>query len=587
MEDEKCEKQTPTQFRCKQIIPGVSSNESSSAAIQIVNTDKKEDHVSIFASPTPEKPERSSKLEVITSFVRKNLVGSFQDEDVVGQSAVSHENTHLISDEDLSVSNFSEQSSHVLSTSLKDKAIELPEKYKPLVNLFNRMESSIRLLHLRKKLPTFQNIRTQVEVLTKRKFLCSHLAQMKYVFSEAIQIEKILMHDEKSLCMNPDLKISLLLDVVECTHPEQSMSMALCQAFHERLVDFFNKHTEDTDIPEAMLPEPFNLTNPSLLLKRLPDESSSELPRTTFVDLESLSSASHFPSSFQRQFSQKVIMPETQTSQLLSATASMESMISDDKAKGNRESPQKQDRSSSVLTHKASVEVISTPNRYLVSHHSESTPAKGNSSLHDVMTDTPAQQTPKRPMPTPHDKMVIENENTAAEFRLTSSARRSLIYSPSKTEGSMIAPVVFMAERNKAIQYSSHQAGREISGSLVNPCVVHDVVPGTIEDHEVDQMGRRKRQETLACLPDIFDTICIISRSTDCSLITKQELVHKILSNNLEIEETREVEEQLELLEELVPDWICKKAVSSGDLLYCIKQTSDPKSVRARLIEAV
>ncbi|KAG1355195.1 putative CDT1-like protein a, chloroplastic [Cocos nucifera] len=161
MEDKNCEKQTPIQFRCKQIIPGVSLNESSSAAIQIVNADGKEDHVSIFASPTPEKPERSNKSEVITSFVRKNLVGSFQDEDVIGQSAVGHENTHLISDEDSSVSNFSERSTHVLSTSLKDKAVELPEKYKALVDLFNRMESSTRLLHLRKKLPTFQNIRTQ------------------------------------------------------------------------------------------------------------------------------------------------------------------------------------------------------------------------------------------------------------------------------------------------------------------------------------------------------------------------------------------------------------------------------------------
>lgn len=228
-----------------------------------------------------------------------------------------------------------------------------------------------------------------------------------------------------------------------------------------------------------MLPEPFSPTNPGLLLQRLPDESSSKLPQTTFVDLESLSSASHFPSSFQRQFSQKVILPETQISQLLSATASMESISSDDKAKGNRESPQKQDRSSSVLTLKASVEVIPTPNRYMVSHHSESTPAKANSSLDDVMSETPAQQMPKRPMPNTHDKMVIENENTAAEFRLTSSARRSLIYSPSETEGSMIAPVVSTAEQNKTIQYSSHQAGREISGSLINPCAVCIFKPTT------------------------------------------------------------------------------------------------------------
>jgi chromatin licensing and DNA replication factor 1 len=41
-------------------------------------------------------------------------------------------------------------------------------RHKVLLNLFNRMESSIRLLHLRKKVTTFKNIATQVEVLTKR-----------------------------------------------------------------------------------------------------------------------------------------------------------------------------------------------------------------------------------------------------------------------------------------------------------------------------------------------------------------------------------------------------------------------------------
>lgn len=128
MEDKKCEMQTPIQFRCKKILPGVSSNDSSSAAIQIVNADKKEHLASIFASPTPEKPERSSKSEVITSFARKKLVGNFKDEEVIGQSAIGHENTHLISDEDSSVSNLSEQSTYVLSTSLKDKSVELPDK---------------------------------------------------------------------------------------------------------------------------------------------------------------------------------------------------------------------------------------------------------------------------------------------------------------------------------------------------------------------------------------------------------------------------------------------------------------------------
>jgi chromatin licensing and DNA replication factor 1 len=41
-------------------------------------------------------------------------------------------------------------------------------RHKILLNLFNRMESSIRLLCLQKKMTTFKNIATQVEILTKR-----------------------------------------------------------------------------------------------------------------------------------------------------------------------------------------------------------------------------------------------------------------------------------------------------------------------------------------------------------------------------------------------------------------------------------
>jgi hypothetical protein len=45
-------------------------------------------------------------------------------------------------------------------------------------------------------------------------------------------------------------------------------------------------------------------------------------------------------------------------------------------------------------------------------------------------------------------------------------------------------------------------------------------------------------KEKLSSLPCTFDVVCLISWSKDCSLITKKELVHKIFSNNLEIEET-------------------------------------------------
>ncbi|KAL5647424.1 hypothetical protein ACJX0J_041779, partial [Zea mays] len=55
-----------------------------------------------------------------------------------------------------------------MNRSQRSRSIELLEKHKDLLNLFNRMESSIRLLRLRKRMATFNNIATQVEILAKR-----------------------------------------------------------------------------------------------------------------------------------------------------------------------------------------------------------------------------------------------------------------------------------------------------------------------------------------------------------------------------------------------------------------------------------
>lgn len=64
---------------------------------------------------------------------------------------------------------------------------------------------------------------------------------MKYVFPEAIKIERVLIHDERTLCMRPDLKISILFDIVgHPSYPGQSISMALGHAFRVRLLEYFN-----------------------------------------------------------------------------------------------------------------------------------------------------------------------------------------------------------------------------------------------------------------------------------------------------------------------------------------------------------
>ncbi|XP_043717849.1 CDT1-like protein a, chloroplastic [Telopea speciosissima] len=203
---------------------------------------------------------------------------------------------------------------------LKDEALDVLDRCKTLIDLLDRMDSSVRLLQLCKKLPTFQNICTQVEVLTKRKFSYCHLAQIKYILPEAVKIEKILVHDEKTLCMKPDFKISLLLDALPA-HPDQAASMAMWQVFRARLLDFYDTHPKECDIPEAtILPEPFNKTAISLPPKSLPVRSP-KISSPTSIELELLSNSSHLCKfSGKRHFSKKIIIPEEEKTQILASS---------------------------------------------------------------------------------------------------------------------------------------------------------------------------------------------------------------------------------------------------------------------------
>jgi chromatin licensing and DNA replication factor 1 len=72
--------------------------------------------------------------------------------------------------------------------------------------------------------------------------LARHVAQMKYLLPDAVQIEKILSHDEESLLMYPDLKITLMTDFLESLHPNQSPSMTLCTAFYTSVLNFVSLH---------------------------------------------------------------------------------------------------------------------------------------------------------------------------------------------------------------------------------------------------------------------------------------------------------------------------------------------------------
>ncbi|CAI9766858.1 unnamed protein product [Fraxinus pennsylvanica] len=94
------------------------------------------------------------------------------------------------------------------------------------------------------------------------------------------------------------------------------------------------------------------------------------------------------------------------------------------------------------------------------------------------------------------------------------------------------------------------------------------------------------RRKMIVCLPKFFDTVYFFFQSIKRSVITKEELMHKIIAGHKAVVDRREIEEQLRLLQELVPEWIYEKAASSGDLLLCVNKISSPELIRTRLAEA-
>ncbi|KAG6584288.1 CDT1-like protein b, partial [Cucurbita argyrosperma subsp. sororia] len=73
-----------------------------------------------------------------------------------------------------------------------------------------------------------------------------------------------------------------------------------------------------------------------------------------------------------------------------------------------------------------------------------------------------------------------------------------------------------------------------------------------------------------------------IFKSVNCASINKEELVHEIMMSSLDINERSEVEEQIEQLHELVPNWISKNLTPSGDVTFSIDPMEDLESVVAR-----
>ncbi|XP_027095243.1 CDT1-like protein a, chloroplastic [Coffea arabica] len=482
-----------------------------------------------------------------------------------------------------------------------DNSIKLPEKYDILDKFFSSLDSSIRLLRMKGSTTTFTNISPKMECLTDRRFTYSHLAQLKFILPEAIEIKKILMHDERTSCMKPDLYIALHVDELEKNVKKKSDggNVQLRKIFHSRLLDFFKSHPGGDEVPEEALPEPFNQSK-TILETNLPRISeSSTVGETQAVALSEQQpiAASHLSRSFTRHFSPKVTGYETgeskQQERVVSGHAS--SLVSEpDFAQINLDPknctkvPSKMRRIAESSSTRACP--LSPPPATPVKDTSscmgadcppketaaiQGTPSGSASTPVKLMSATPVLQPPKRCFMSPDDDL--------------NQLPNKLVRRPSRSRSLKFDNPVKSAAGDDEVQEAEFSSVDSdvldvLSDNLIQSIREKERKAFLEQDPAISQAKWRKQM--LTSLPRVFDMIYFLFQSIRRSVITKEELMHKIISNQLHVVDRREVEEQLKLLRELVPEWIYEKSSSSGDSLLCVNKIASPEILRTRLAEA-
>lgn len=543
-----------------------------------------------------------------------------------GQNVLDFKCKNIIHGEEKSTiaSQTPEKTNEHLHAKFKARGVKHLHIYDAMVELFGAMTCSLRLLSLCRKSQTFKNISAQVEVLTKRKFSFRDLAQIKFILPEAIQIDKILVHNKKTLCVEPDLKIALLFDVIE-GHSKHSDYKALCQVFGSRLVNFFTVHPEACGVPEATLPEPFSQKSQASLgkmpaefpevvgssggncwmfdLEQFPLESIESLPYS--ADNELLLTSSHLHPAFSSRFSQKTVAVAAEKTILLTCPASVSSAVSGAMNNQAVKTWQAEESPASLVNNKcvkskqlmelpdtcSKSRVVNPPvppisSQRVRSHDCESPVQKLASPADSLMLETPAQVIPNRSIPSCDNKLRDMTIRGCRSCHMP--AKRFIDFSHLDDERNSFgmqtdSDSVLNDEISQDVGVGANEEGNDnVSLPLLDKL---EGSHGNLTDDSRRSQSEIVTDEDISvCLPNLVASIHHIFQTVNYSSITKQELVHKIIMNNLDIIERREVEEQIELLEKLVPEWISKKLVPGGDIMYDINQVSDLTSIQARVM---
>ncbi|CAL4887265.1 unnamed protein product [Urochloa decumbens] len=513
---------------------------------------------------TPEKPEerpraRGRSVAFSVKEVRRAALGLRRPEKETPAAAAEEADELESVERELGVGAGASQ-----SPVKRKPEVKLPESYEMLCEFFNCLESSTRLLRMKGSKASFPNICASIQHLSERRFTYSHLAQLKYIMPEAIVINKILLRDDTTCCMKPDLQVNLVVGAVESVKKQKGETAysALRRIFRQRLVDFFRDHPEGDDIPEHELPHPFNKTRlsmPQAAPRMVPEPTSTIV--SSDISGQQAATMSHMSQSFKRRFLQRSPISSataSATSPLVKVESTVLSPLSRNSLSGSIEAQPEED--GKVVISKSGV--------------SDSTPAKYASTPVRLMASTPDLKTPKRPISaagygTPPLKMAKR------------SARAKLFTTPTKDASTMDGE-----NQNAAI--SAVDSDDELLNFLPKSLLqsVKQKEQRAMEEKETGFADQVKRQKLIASLPSIFDIIFLIYQSRQRSVMTKQELIHKIVASSPKIVDRSEVEEQLTLLNELVPEWISEKTARSGDVLCCVDATLSQADIRQRLYAA-
>ncbi|KAK9013433.1 hypothetical protein V6N11_041441 [Hibiscus sabdariffa] len=496
---------------------------------------------------------------------------------------------------------------------------KLPEKYETLCGFFVSLDSAIRLLKLKGSMPTFTNICPKVECLTDRRFSHGHLAQLKHILPEAIEIKRILIFDERTSCMKPDLQVRIIADAIDCGDRSESETKNLnLRVFRARLVDYFKAHPEGGEIPEEDLPEPFNRSKQNTqwdMIGGLFSLSSDESSTDTLTEQQSLTSrgevlklepqpsdqmicssklavetlaisvddrlpvvASHVSRTFRKCFSRKT----TSKAQEVVEKCSKVSLWSSNFQVAELCTGKSVDNDKSISA------PTQTPTEFL------SKPTVSELSSKPCLPATPVKEI--NPLETEDKPPTKSGCNQSTPAKLASTPARLMIgtptlkpqkrcyMSPDEVSSGSLKKLVRRPPRTRSLNFEDDDDLSILSESLLHS--TREKERKAIEEQDPAVWQEKRRQRMIACLPKLFNMIHYLFQSIKRSVITKEELVHKIIAGHCDISDRGEVEEQLKLLLELAPDWISEKMASAGDLLVCINKMSSPKSIRMQLQEA-